>query len=59
VTNGVVATEVVMTEVVALRAVNIRGDLEVVIVSIAIEAVAGVVAKVKPWLTIGMYLDSR
>jgi hypothetical protein len=52
VTNGVVATEVVMIEVVAMRAECIRGDLEVVIVSTAIEAVAGVVAKVKPYLTI-------
>jgi hypothetical protein len=52
--NGVVATGVMTDGAVAMRAECIRADLEVVIVSTVIEAVAGVVAKVKPYLTIGM-----
>ena len=49
-TNAVVAIELVTNKVVAKGMVCRRADLEVVIVSTAIEAVAGVVAKVKPWL---------
>lgn len=49
-TNAVVAIELVTNRVVAKGMVCRRADLGVVIMSTAIEAVAGVVAKVKPWL---------
>jgi hypothetical protein len=46
--NGAVAIEVVTIEVVAMRADCIRATPKAVIVSTAIEAVAGVVARGKP-----------
>jgi hypothetical protein len=57
--NGVVAIGVVTEKVVAKGMVCRRADLEVVIMSTAIEAVAGVVAKVKPWLASQIVSHSR
>jgi hypothetical protein len=57
VTNAAVAIEVVTNRVVARRAEYIRADLEAAIVSTAIEAVAGAVAREKPWLTVECIQD--